>query len=652
MRPDRHLVETDSKYKQGKLPPAPNHLAMSIIDRCLRSLPQLLILLLLAALVLVFIQAWKAGAPPSLGEPPLSSSPAPVDIAASYDVIVVSSEPEGIAAAVSASRNGARTLLLSERETVGGLMTAGMLNLIDVDRGYLWRLTTRGIFLEFHRQVGGSPFDVERGTRVFERMLAREELLTVVRPVEDMVPLMQGNTVSGVGFTYQGQTLQVTAGRVIDATPDGDIAAAAGAPFTFGQEDYGREGTMAATLVMHFSGVDWNGVRRAAREETFGQARVLLDHGRGFARLFDVYEPSDPNMRLRGFNITRQGDGTVLINALLIYGLDPLDPVAKAEAYERAQAETKHVLAFLRREFPGFEQAEIASYPEMLYIRESRHILGEYVLDITDVMENRDFPDRVVIGTYPVDVQAARQGEFGYVVGNPVQYSVPFRCLVPLDVENLLVVGRAASFTSLAAGSARVIPVGMATGQAAGVAAVYSIDHGISLREIAQAPDGPHIRAIQETLAEQGAYLKPFRLEPDYARHPAYPAARECMRLGLINAGYKDDFGFEVPTTHLEFANVLTAALNRAKALDRLPALANVRYPLDVPAKPITPPEATQMVLWITGTAADVQTAWELALDKGLVPPQLAQGNKNAPLTRGDVYIWTVHVLDRLQDNK
>lgn len=619
---------------------------MYIIDRCVRYLPQILILVLLAALFPVFIQLWTVYRPLPPGERLLSPSPAISEIAESYDVVVVSSEPEGIAAAVSATRNGARTLLLSERDTVGGLMTAGMLNLIDIDRGHLWRLTTRGIFLEFYRQAGGSPFDVERGIRVFERMLEDEELLTVIRPIDDVLPLMQGNAVTGMRFTYQGQAVEVNAGRVIDASPDGDIAAAAGAPFTFGQEDYGREGTMAATLVMHFSGVDWSGVRRAARQENFGQARVLLNHGRGFARLFDAYEPHDPEMRLRGFNITRQNDGTVLINALLIYGLDPLDAEAKAAAYRRAQVETEHVLAFLRSEFPGFAQAEIAGYPEMLYVRESRHILGEYVLDIADVMENRDFPDRVAIGTYPVDIQAARQGEFGYIVGNPVQYSVPFRCLVPLEVDNLLVVGRAASFTSLAAGSARVIPVGMATGQAAGVAAVYSLEQGVPLRAIAQAPDGPHIRAIQKTLAEQGAYLKPFALEPKYTRHPAYPAARECMRLGLINAQYDNKgFNFNSPATHLMFANALHGALTRAKALDRLPALDRIQYPLSVPEEAITAQDAAQMALWITGTAASLDSAWEQAAEKGLIPPQYAGSDKKAPLTRGDAYIWIAHIL-------
>ncbi|MEW6458208.1 MAG: FAD-dependent oxidoreductase [Bacillota bacterium] len=604
----------------------------------------LLGLALAAALVFLFAPFWTGSAP----LPPVTAAPPPTprDLAAAeFDVIVVGSEPEGIAAAVSAARNGARTLLVSERKTLGGLMTAGMLNLTDLDRGHLWRLTTRGLFLEFHRQVGGSPFDVERAVQVFEHMVAAEELLTVARPARDIGPLVKEGRVTGICFQYQDSILTLNAGRVIDATPDGDIAAAAGAPYTYGQADYGREGAMAATLMLHFDGVDWNGVRRTAREKTFGEAYVRGNHGRGFGKLFTAYEPVDPGMRLRGFNITRQSDSTVVINALLIFGVDPRDPESIADAYRRGKAETGHVLEFLRREFPGFERASVAGWPEMLYVRESRHIQGEYVLDIADVMENRDFPDRVAIGAYPVDVQAARPGEFGFVIGDPVQYSVPFRCLVPLGVENLLVVGRAASFSSLAAGSARVIPVGMACGQAAGAAAAYSLHHGVGFREIAREPEGPHIKAIQKTLTSQGAYLKPFKLTPKFTRHPDYPAARELMRLGLVNAGYENDFGFDRTTTHLEFANVFTGALTRAKALGRLPGLDEIRYPLHVPAEPLTGREAARMVLWVTGTASAADTAWLLALEKGLVPPEFANRPPDTPLTRGDLYRWTAHAL-------
>jgi hypothetical protein len=117
------------------------------------------------------------------------------------------------------------------------------------------------------------------------------------------------------------------------------------------------------------------------------------------------------------------------------------------------------------------------------------------------------------------------------------------------------------------------------------------------------------------------------------------------MRLGLVSAGYRNDFGLDRPTTHLEFANVCTAALTRAQALGRLPGLGEVRYPLSVPEEPITAPEVARMVLWITGTAAAAADAWPLALERGLVPPELTDRDPAAPLTRGDLYLWTAHLL-------
>ncbi|MBE0466999.1 MAG: hypothetical protein IBX71_07240, partial [Candidatus Desulforudis sp.] len=156
-----------------------------------------------------------------------------------------------------------------------------------------------------------------------------------------------------------------------------------------------------------------------------------------------------------------------------------------------------------------------------------------------------------------------------------------------------------------------------------------------------------HIKAVQEILTTQGAYLKPFQLEPAFTRHPAYPAAREIMRLGLVNGGYRNDFGLDRPTTHLEFANVFTGALTRAQALGRLTGPAEIRYPLSVPAEPITAPEAARMVLWVTGTPSAADTAWPLALEKGLVPPELPSHNHETPLTRGDLYIWTTHILNQ-----
>lgn len=168
--------------------------------------------------------------------------------------------------------------------------------------------------------------------------------------------------------------------------------------------------------------------------------------------------------RLRGLNIALQDDGNVLVNGFIIFGVNPLDKASKATGMERGKAELEYIVPYLQENFIGFANAELVGTAEQLYVRESRHILGEYQLTLDDVLENRNFEDVIALGSYPVDVPPNEQRTVGIILGNPDRYGVPFRCLVPVDIDGMLVVGRSASYTSLAAGSARVIPLGMAEG--------------------------------------------------------------------------------------------------------------------------------------------------------------------------------------------
>jgi len=134
-------------------------------------------------------------------------------------------------------------------------------------------------------------------------------------------------------------------------------------------------------------------------------------------------------------------------------------------------------------------------------IRETRHILGDYVLTGDDVMRGRRFPDAIARCAYPIDIhdptgtrgrlEAMAQGNF---------YDIPYRCLVPRNVNNLLVAGRPLSADHEAAGSARVIPPCYATGQAAGTAAALAVKGGVSPREV-------EVEALRAKLSSQGAIV-------------------------------------------------------------------------------------------------------------------------------------------------
>lgn len=492
-------------------------------------------------------------------------------VATDYDVIVVGSDPEGIAAALSAARNGMKTLLLSKDATPGGLYTLGALNFIDIPETRDGKTLVAGIYKEFVDQVGGSGFDVVHAANVFHDMLTAEENLTVRYSSVFKEPVMNGTTITGVVATEGDKEVTYTAPYVIDATQDGDVAAASGAPYTFAGEDIGeRDREMGVTLVFRLSGVDWDKMSRyltvqRGKGEVTGSSTHMGAKGNiawGFSDEGYAYEPSDEAMRLRGFNMAKQDNGDVLVNALLIFDVDVLDEESRAAGIERAKKELEHIIPYLQENFKGFKNCALAGTAEDLYVRESRHIDCEYNLTIDDLLENRDQTDRIAVSSYPVDVQPTKTQTYGTVVGYPDQYAVGYKSLVPKNVDGLLVVGRAAGYTSLAAGSARIVPTGMACGEAAGVAVAVAKEMDATPRDLVD--NDSATTKMQTMLTEQGATLDHTQTKEEVVDHWAYPGVKVLRSLGVLDGGYDNSYRLDEDVTMNRYQNMVNNAVRKA----------------------------------------------------------------------------------------
>lgn len=488
-----------------------------------------------------------------------------------YDVIVVGSDPEGIAAAVSAARNGMKTLLLSKDSTPGGLYTLGALNFIDVPETRDGTTLVGGIYEEFVNAVGGSGFDIVNAANVFQDMLTSEENITVRYNAEFQAPVMNGTTITGVTVLEDGQEVTYNAPYVIDATQDGDVAAAAGAPYTYAGEDIGeRDREMGVTLVFRLSGVNWDSMTRYLTikrgiGELFNKSTSMGVSGNtawGFSDEGYAYEPKDSAMRLRGFNMARQDNGDVLVNALLIFDVDPLDEESREEGIERAKAELENIIPYLQDEFWGFSDCQLVGTADDLYVRESRHITCEYNLTIDDVLENRWQDDAICVTAYPVDVQPTKTQTYGTVVGYPDQYAIGYKSLVPQDVDGLLVVGRSAGYTSLAAGSARIVPTGMACGEAAGVAVAVAKSLDKSPRDLVD--NSAAISMIQDLLVDQGAKLDHTQTHEDVMDHWAYPGVKVLRSLGVLDGDYDNNYYLDDAITMNRYQNMVNNAVKKA----------------------------------------------------------------------------------------
>lgn len=470
-----------------------------------------------------------------------------------YDVAVVGTDPEGVVAAISAARNGLKVLLIEgkDREIFGGLISLAWLNSLDLNyspdkttsRGK-YNFLNKGIFQEWYDQLEGTSVDVNNVAKVFQQMVENEPNIDVQMKARSIKPIVSDNsgtkTVTGISFMKEdGTEHSIDAKLVIDATQDADMAVAAGAPYTRGREDVGDpDSKMAVTLVFKLSGMTdeiWQSF--AKRDDGTGIDKMSAW---GFKDAKNYVSSNPERVSLRGLNIGRLNDDSILINAMHIYEVDPFDPASVQEAMEIGRKEAPLIAEYLSKNFKELKDLKFAGTAPELYVRETYHIQGEYRLTMADLLENRDFWDAIAYGSYDVDIQKTSPADSGTIVMSPLQYGVPFRSLVPLKVDGLLVVGRAASFDTLPHGSARVIPLGMATGQAAGVAAKLVIDKGITVRELSKSEDD--IAELRELLTNQGVDLEMVDFEPPaYTKHSAYKGLLAAVSMSVTSGGYDND---------------------------------------------------------------------------------------------------------------
>jgi hypothetical protein len=566
-----------------------------------------------------------------------------------YDLIVVGSDPEGIAAAVSGARNGLSTLLVDTRPILGGLMTRGWLNTIDMNYDPDGEILNKGIFLEFFKQVEGDSFDVATALTAFNKLVENEPNIQVLLDVDAIKPMLNQHMVTGVKVTPKGGAEQeFTAKTVIDATQDADIAALAGVTYTLGQSDMGYvDRNMAVTPVFQLKGIsrlDWVklGISLAS-ERVFGtpHAGINTVSAWGFGDVMAKYKPSNERVGIRGLNIGRQKDGTVLVNALHVYGIDPLDKKQIAEAYKLAEQELPSIVEFIRKNIPGFNHAELVALAPELYVRESRHIDGEYRLTVDDVLENKDFPDTIAYGSYPIDIQAVNQGFKGAIVGVPKQYGLPLRTLIPKNIDGLMVVGRAASFDSLAHGSARVIPVGMATGQAAGAAVALSIEEKVKVRELST---DQYAAKLQHRLNQQGMEIAPFNYQEPATEHWAYPGLKFMRSYGLVFGGYENDYKLDAEMSEQKFINLLSW-------LTRLAWPEETERPmLYTEGNELTIQDISYMLTQYLGQGFKTKDeAYQFLMGQHLFKPQVLQqiDANNGKITNGAAYMILMNFIER-----
>lgn len=436
-------------------------------------------------------------------------SPRALDVALEVDVAVCGGGPAGVAAAVAASRSGASVALLEAGGCLGGLGTAGLIPCFNpfTDRE---KPVVRGIGEEVLKGLAARmgvaveydwmPINAEHLKLVYDCLLARTttELRLFTKAIDVVA---HDGAIEALVVSTHGGPRAVTARVFIDATGDGDVAAWAGAPTVTGDASGAMQG---ASLCLTVAGVDWDEFRANLAADGERPDRILWEK--------QAAEGKTPLAEPRlAVGILPTGAGIGQSNAGHVFNVNGLDEKSLTAGITAGRVNAGKLMEWYRANVPGFAHGELAASAPLLGIRETRRIVGEYVLSREDYAARASFDDEVGRNANPIDVHASSpdtqcleaacnlEMQSQYAPGE--SYAVPYRCLIPKRVENLLVAGRCVSTDRQMNGSMRVMPACFVTGQAAGVAAGLAAanSHG-AVRQI-------DTRRLKEILIAQGAWI-------------------------------------------------------------------------------------------------------------------------------------------------
>ena len=459
------------------------------------------------------------------------------------DVLVIGGGCAGVAAGIAASRRGLRTLLIENMTSLGGLMTngyvtgpAGMIE--GICKELLDRMRNKGLLYDTPHTPAVDP---EKCKFEMETMLLQSgcRLLYGMHAVD---VVMDGANIDSVVCYSKSGRCEIKARIFIDASGDADIAAAAGVPYEVGDAEY-MGLNLAHTMGVRMSNVNMAKYRVASKEwvesgigypKCMSLAGSCMDEA---VKNGDLPYPLFPGGLLYQVPGTPDERADVAFNVAHSYYNHNLEIEDLSRQIVEQHQQNEWLEQVFRKYVPGFEECRISGIGSLPGIRDSRRIVGEYIIKDTDIAGAVKFEDSIAKFPEIYDTHHPTSGYWGFrhhihskepipgainitepcdkamhpfcppeegsysVYTNPTNYcEIPYRCIVPLKVDNLFVAGRCVSTQFHAMAAVRIITICMSTGQAAGIAASLCLQSGVRPREL----DG---KLVRQAMIDDGVPL-------------------------------------------------------------------------------------------------------------------------------------------------
>lgn len=431
-----------------------------------------------------------------------------IPVAHEVDVVVAGGGPTGVCAALAAARSGKKTLLVEMGGCLGGMMTTGLHQHVCIVNsaghrgnriigGIPWEITERLLSDDGGRMIAGNAdFEIEQLKLALEEMMAEADVDLLYHALAADALTDEAGAVTGLVTESKSGRRAVLAARVVDCTADADVAARAGAPFVQGREEDGL--VQPVTLMFRVGGIDMAAYAKVREREGWKLSQTI-------GKAIEAGDLEPFHTMMSGLWWCPQRPDQLGVNYTNLTEIDPTSAEDITRATVECRRQAHQTVAAFRKHMAGWQKAYLIDTAPYIGTRESRRIVGEETLTIDDVLECRKSPRGIAKGSFYVDVHGptgTAQADYGDRQLPPGDhYDIPYGCLVPREVDGLLVAGRCISADHEALGSMRVMYQCMATGEAAGVAAALSLGAGC-------APRAVDVAALREELEQRGAIVE------------------------------------------------------------------------------------------------------------------------------------------------
>lgn len=449
----------------------------------------------------------------------ITESAREIPVIAEVDVLVIGGGPAGVAAAAGAARAGARTLLLERHGFLGGMWTAGMVLTLAGFNAWLrpYRRCVAGVggeWVERAEEQGGARFDngfvINTEPEVMKRVadeLLRDAGVDVLFHTWGATPIMQGDRVAGAFIENKDGRSAILAGVTIDSTGDGDFIERSGAEWTK------SDSLQPMTMSFRLAGAEPD---PAVRHDVPTLLPIGPESGVLRDPILTDYSSSRRDIPIDSAAMAERADrgelpryggpwfggldrDIVWVNSTRIVG-DASVAAELSRAEIEGRQDTRRIVDYFTAEVPAFANARLIQTSTQIGVRETRRLVGEFVMTGDDVRAARRFDDSVAVGCWPIDVHPTEKQVGTHSMFVPEPFDISYRVMVPRVVDGLLAAGRCVSVDRDALGSMRVGATCAAIGHGAGVAAAVAVASGVQPRAV-------DVTRVQAVLRAQGAIV-------------------------------------------------------------------------------------------------------------------------------------------------